>query len=54
MLRHSSDSEPGYTRKRIGRYWAYFDRDQRVTERNTIDRLNSIALPPAYTNAWFC
>src|SRR3954447_1076657 len=54
MLRHSSDSEPGYTRKRMGRNWAYFDGDKRVTDRETIDRLNSIALPPAYTNAWFC
>jgi DNA topoisomerase-1 len=54
-LRHSSDSEPGYTRKRIGRYWAYFDeKGERVTERETIERLNSIGLPPAYTNAWFC
>jgi DNA topoisomerase I len=54
VLRHSSDTEPGYTRKRIGRYWAYFDGDDRVTDRETIDRLNAIALPPAYTNAWFC
>ena len=54
-LRHSSDSEPGYTRKRMGRYWAYFDEDgERVTDRDTIDRLNSIGLPPAYSNAWFC
>jgi DNA topoisomerase-1 len=54
MLRHSSDSEPGYTRQRKGRYWAYFDGDKRITDRDTIDRLNSIALPPAYANAWFC
>jgi DNA topoisomerase-1 len=54
VLRHSSDSEPGYTRKRIGRYWAYFDGDKRVTDRDTIDRLNAIALPPAYKDAWFC
>jgi DNA topoisomerase-1 len=54
-LRHSSDSEPGYTRKRIGRYWAYFDENgERVTDRRTIERLNAIALPPAYTDAWFC
>jgi DNA topoisomerase-1 len=38
----------------MGRYWAYFDGDQRVTDRETIDRLNSIALPPAYKDAWFC
>lgn len=55
MLRHSSDSEPGFTRKRMGRYWAYFDEHgKRVTDRETIDRLNAIALPPAYTDAWFC
>ena len=54
-LRHSSDSEPGYTRKKKGRYWQYFDENgERVTDRDTIDRLNSIALPPAYENAWFC
>jgi DNA topoisomerase-1 len=54
VLRHSSDSEPGFTRKRMGRYWAYFDGDKRVADRATIDRLNAIALPPAYRDAWFC
>jgi DNA topoisomerase-1 len=54
MLRHSSDSEPGYSRKRMGRYWAYFDGEKRITDRATIDRLNSVALPPAYKHAWFC
>ncbi len=54
MLRHSNDGEPGYSRKRMGRYWAYFDGDRRVTNRETIDRLNTIALPPAYKDAWFC
>ena len=54
-LRHSSDAEPGYTRKKQGRYWAYFDENgDRVTDRETIDRLNAIALPPAYESAWFC
>ena len=55
MLRHSSDSDPGYTRKRHGRYWQYFDEQgKRITDRNEIERLNAIALPPAYTDAWFC
>ena len=55
MLRHSTDTEPGITRKRMGRYWAYFDAEgKRVTDREEIDRLNSIGLPPAYENAWFC
>src|SRR5690349_2321469 len=33
VLRHSSDSEPGYTRKRHGRYWQYFDEEgKRLTD----------------------
>lgn len=55
MLRHSSDAEPGIRRERKGRYWAYFDASgNRVTNRDEIDRLNSIGLPPAYSDAWFC
>jgi len=54
-LRHSSDSEPGYSRRKHGRYWQYFDeKGERVTDRDIIDRLNSLALPPAYSDAWFC
>jgi|tagenome__1003787_1003787.scaffolds.fasta_scaffold20974857_6 DNA topoisomerase-1 len=54
-LRHSSDSEPGYTRRKHGRYWQYFDADgKRLTDRDEIDRLNAVALPPAYEKAWFC
>ena len=55
MLRHSNDSEPGYTRRKIGRAWAYFDEHgERLTDRDEIDRLNALALPPAYVDAWFC
>ena len=54
MLRHSTDSVPGYTRRKIGSAWAYFDGDARVTDRDEIDRLNALALPPAYVDAWFC
>ena len=54
-LRHVEDSLPGITRKKAGRAWAYFDPDgKRITNRDEIDRLNKIALPPAYTKAWFC
>src|SRR4028118_395297 len=55
MLRHSSDNEPGITRKRIKDKWAYFDAEgNRITDREEIDRLNAIGLPPAYEQAWFC
>jgi DNA topoisomerase-1 len=55
MLRHSSDNEPGITRKRIKDKWGYFDAEgNRITDREEIDRLNAIGLPPAYEQAWFC
>jgi len=54
-LVHADDSEPGITRKKAGRRWAYFDAEgERITDREEIERLNKIALPPAYTDAWFC
>ena len=55
MPRHSSDTEPGITRNRIGRNWRYFDpQGRRIEDRSEIDRLNAIGLPPAYSKAWFC
>jgi DNA topoisomerase I len=55
MLRFSDPNVPGISRRRAGRGWAYFDANgERITDRAEIDRLNSVGLPPAYTDAWFC
>ncbi len=55
MLRYVDDTGPGITRKRRGRYWMYFDdHGNRVTDREEIDRLNQIGMPPAYERCWFC
>jgi DNA topoisomerase-1 len=54
-LKYIEDGHPGITRKRAGRGWAYYDADgERITDRDEIDRLNAVGLPPAYTEAWFC
>ena len=46
---------PGITRKKMRHGWGYFDTDgNRITDRDEIDRLNKIGLPPAYVDAWFC
>jgi DNA topoisomerase-1 len=56
MLRYVDDcSTPGITRRRRGRYWQYFRADgSRVTERDEIERLNGVGMPPAYERCWFC
>ncbi|HYW16549.1 MAG TPA: DNA topoisomerase IB [Allosphingosinicella sp.] len=48
-------SLPGITRKRQGRYWRYFGPDgNRITDREEIERLNAVGMPPAYERCWFC
>jgi DNA topoisomerase-1 len=49
------DSLPGITRKKSGKGWAYYDpKGARITDAEERMRLNAIALPPAYRDAWFC
>jgi DNA topoisomerase I len=48
-------AQPGITRRKMRRGWGYFDSEgERIDDREEIDRLNAIALPPAYTECWFC
>jgi DNA topoisomerase-1 len=55
MLRFSDLTSPGITRKRMGSAWGYFDtHGARITDREEIERLNAVGLPPAYENAWYC
>ena len=54
-LIYVDDSLPGIRRRRCGRGWGYWDaQGRRITEREEIDRLNAIGLPPAYGETWFC
>lgn len=52
---YCDDTEPGITRRKMRHGWGYFDADgNRITDRDEIDRLNAVGLPPAYRDAWFC
>ena len=54
-LVHVDDSLPGISRTRSGVGWRYHDaKGKIIRDRDEIDRLNAIALPPAYEDAWFC
>lgn len=54
-LIHVDDGLPGITRERVGEGWRYRDaKGQIIRDRDEIARLNAIALPPAYEDAWFC
>jgi len=54
-LVYVADDVPGITRRRAGRAFVYFDADrQRVREASVLDRIRSLAIPPAYSNVWIC
>ncbi len=53
-LRYVDGEEPGYTRRKSGKGWVYLtSTGKRVSAAPLIARLNSLALPPAYTDAWY-
>jgi len=54
-LIYVDDDLPGITRKRAGKGWSYYDPHGVLIKDNAErKRLNAIALPPAYVDAWFC
>jgi DNA topoisomerase-1 len=54
-LRYVSDDQPGYTRKRKGDGFEYFDTEgKRIRDETRVLRLNRLAVPPAYTDVWLC
>ncbi len=54
-LRYVENFEKGYTRERRGDGWQYLTLNGRkLSSARLIARLDAIALPPAYRNAWYC
>ena len=54
-LRYSSDFEKGLRRVHAGKGFEYFDaKGDRVADGETLDRLKSLAIPPAWTDVWIC
>jgi DNA topoisomerase-1 len=54
-LRYVTDGGSGIGRRRVGGGWAYYAPDgSRIIDRKTRRRLNSLAIPPAWTQVWIC
>ena len=54
-LRYVNDTSPGYRRKRVGKSFSYFDKDnKRITNADVLRRIKSIGIPPAYEAVWIC
>jgi DNA topoisomerase-1 len=54
-LRYVADTKPGIRRKRAGAHFTYQAPDgTTVRDRETLARIKSLAVPPAWTDVWIC
>ena len=54
-LRYVSDAFAGISRRRAGSGWIYFaPNGVRIRDKDKRKRLNSLAIPPAWTDVWIC
>jgi DNA topoisomerase-1 len=54
-LRYVSDTIPGIRRRRAGKGFYYVDAEgKRVREKETLSRIKSLVIPPAWTGVWIC
>jgi DNA topoisomerase I len=53
-LRRSSCASPGLTRRRAGGGFVYLDLDGERVDDGTLERIRSLAVPPAWKDVWVC
>ena len=54
-LRYVCDNGPAIQRRRAGKGFVYLDaKGRRVANPDTLQRIRSLVIPPAWTNVWIC
>ncbi|MFW5819808.1 MAG: DNA topoisomerase IB [Bacteroidota bacterium] len=54
-LIHYGDEDPGYSRKKHGKGFMYFDENgDKIEEDDRIERIKSIGIPPVWKDVWIC
>lgn len=52
-LRYATDSAPGYFRQKLNGKFKFYDRNgNRITNEKTIERVESLVIPPAWKKVW--
>ena len=52
-LRYASDDSPGYFRQKINGKFIFYDREgKRISDKNKLERIESLVIPPAWKKVW--
>lgn len=53
-LMYVTDKEEGISRKNQGKAYIYVYKNQRITNKDELQRIRSLVIPPAWQNVWIC
>ena len=54
-LRRADPSLPGFTRRRAGKGFAYYDEaGRRIADIEVLERIKALVIPPAWKDVWIC
>jgi len=54
-LTHVNDTQPGFTRKKWGRGFIYYDPNGvKIKDKATINRIKDLVIPPNWKDVWIC
>lgn len=54
-LRRADPSLPGFTRRRAGKGFVYYDdKGRRIADIEVLERIKALVIPPAWKDVWIC
>lgn len=53
-LVYVNDREEGIIRKKRGNSFAYYIRDEKISDKKILKRIKQLVIPPAWENVWIC
>jgi len=53
-LLYTPDDKPGFSRKRVGNVFAFFNGNLKIKDKIILERIIKLIIPPAWENVWIC
>jgi DNA topoisomerase-1 len=53
-LVYVNNNQTGFTRKRSGKSFTYYDGSKKIKDKEVLERIKKLVIPPAWKNVWIC